>query len=201
MVGSAMRRGVLSFRYRVLRLRHDWWYRWAHDPLCDRLGGGVLRIGKLRLCRSCLAMYAGLGTGVAVAASAPPLGIAVRFPQVWIGPAGLVSAASLPGPYGRLSRTAKDGLRFSTGLLGGLLSSLALAQRWKPFALLAAAAAGGYRFLTLRRAAAKATACDGCPELTSEGICSGYAQQAVSLRAYERDASELATRERARSMG
>lgn len=195
-----MRRIIVGARYRALRLRHDWWYRWAHDPLCDRLGGGVLTIGKLRLCRSCVSMYCGIATGGAVAVANPAVGAAAFAPHVWLGGAGAASAASLPQIYGDLPRSAKDGVRFGTGALGGGLLAFAVARQWQRFGLLATIAATGYRVLTLARAEAKATACDGCPELHAPGICSGYAQQAVSLRAYENAASELAMRERARAL-
>lgn len=195
-----MRQLIAGLRYRALRLRHDWWYRWAHDPLCDRLGGGVLTIGKLRLCRSCLAMYSGVAVGGAVAVTNPAIGAASFAPQAWLAGAAGASVSSVPQVYGRLGRRSKDGLRFGTGVLGGGLLTFAIARRWQSFTVLAALAAAGYRILTLARAKAKATACDGCPELDIEGICSGYAQQAVSLRAYEHVASELAMQERARSM-
>lgn len=195
-----MRRLIVGARYRALRLRHDWWYRWAHDPLCDRLGGGVLTIGKLRLCRSCLAMYSGVATGAAVAVVNPALGAATAAPAVWLGGAAGASAVSLPQVYGTLGRPAKDGVRFGTGVLGGGLLLFVLAREWRRFAGLATVAAAGYRILTLARVKAKASACDGCPELHAPGICSGYAQQAVSLRAYEHAASELATKERARAL-
>lgn len=191
---------IAGLRYRALRLRHDWWYRWAHDPLCDRLGGGVLTIGKLRLCRSCVAMYSGVAAGGAVAVANPAMGAAALAPHIWLGGASGAGIASLPQVYRRLDRRAKDGLRFGTGVLGGGLLAFALARQWQRFTTLAALAAVGYRVLTLARAKAKASACDGCPELDAKGICSGYAQQAVSLRAYENAASELAMKERLRAM-
>ena len=191
-----MHKLVVDARYRWLRLRHDWWYRWAHDPLCDRLGGGVLKIGKLRLCRSCVAMYAGVGTGLAASASLPTLGAAAVGPYAWLGAAGAAAGASAPQPYKRLNRRMKDGLRFGTGVLAGLLPAFARSERWRWFAALVAVAGAGYRILTLARAKAKSAACDGCPELETEGICSGFAQQAVSLRAYEAAASDLAMRRR-----
>lgn len=195
-----MRRLFVAARYRALRLQHDWWYRWAHDPLCDRLGGGVLKIGKLRLCRSCVAMYAGVVMGGSVAIANPAIGATAVAPQLWLGGAASAGAASLPQIYGQLPRPAKDGLRFGTGVLGGGLLAFAAARQWQRFAVLATLAAGSYRVLTLARANAKASACDGCPELHAEGICSGYSQQAVSLRAYEHAASELAMSERARTL-
>ena len=194
-----LQNAVTAVRYRALRLRHDWWYRWAHDPLCDRLGGGVLKIGKLRLCRSCLAMYTGVVVGGAITLSQPAAGAWRLAPHAWAASAAAAGSASLPEVYRHLPRRGRDGLRFTTGILGGLLPVLGLARRWTPFLGLSAAAAGSYRVLTLKRAASKATACDGCPELQEEGICSGYAQQAVSLRAYERDASEIAMRQRLRA--
>lgn len=196
-----MGRFIVGARYRALRLRHDWWYRWAHDPLCDRLGGGVLKIGKLRLCRSCVVMYSGVAAGAAVAVTNPLLGATSAAPRVWLGGAATASVASLPQTYGNFGRPAKDGVRFFTGVLGGGLLTFVTARQWQRFAVIAAVAATGYRVLTQARAKAKASACDGCPELHEPGICSGYAQQAVSLRGYEHAASELATKERSRSMG
>lgn len=197
MLASRVRR----VRHGLLRLRHDWWFRWAHDPLCERLGGGVLTIGKLRLCRSCVAMYSGTACGLAVTVVAPGAGAVARFPAVWLGGAGAAAAASVPPVYAVLPRSAKDGVRFGTGVLAGLLPALGRAGRWRPFVGLVAVAATGYRVLTLARADAKASACDGCPELDAPGPCSGYEQQVVALRGYEEAASELAMRERARQFG
>ena len=181
-------------QFGTLRLRHDWWYRWAHDPLCERLGGGVLTIGRLRICRSCTAMYSGIAVGGAAALTAPMIGRAALAPAVWIGAASGLAVASTPDTYASLSRGTKDGIRSGTGVGGGLLLAFFRARRWGWATMLTAIAAGGYRVLTQARAQAKAHACDGCPELDGQVICSGFAQQAVALRAYEQQASELAMR-------
>lgn len=181
-------------RYRILRLRHDWWFRWAHDPLCERLGGGVLAIGRLRICRSCVAMYSGVAVGGATAVAAPGLALSRAAPALWLMAAGSLAGASRPSIYGGLSRPRKDGVRFGTGVTAGALVSFLIARRWAWSAFLTSGAGIAYRVLTLARAKAKATACDGCPELESTTVCSGFAQQAVALRAYERDASEIAMR-------
>lgn len=181
-------------RFRWLRLRHDWWFRWAHDPLCDRLGGGVLRIGRLRLCRSCAVMYAGVVGGAAIGLSVRRVGRWPAAPLVWLGSVAVAGGLSMPAAYRRLDRPAKDAVRGATGVEAGLLAALPLARRWGWSAVLAGVAAAGYRLLTRARAKAKAKACEGCPELELDRVCSGYSQQLVSLRAYERQASELRMR-------
>ena len=193
--------GLGSLRSRALKLRHDWWYRWAHDPLCDRLGSGVLSIGKLRLCRSCASMYAGGAIGIATAIAAPGVASGPAAPATWFGVAGSLGVASVPDTYGPLPRPAKDVIRSTTGFMLGLLRAFPLARRWYASAALGVATVASYRFLIAKRAQAKASDCDGCPELAALhagelDVCSGFAQQAVSLRAYERDASALATRAR-----
>jgi len=139
-------------------------------------------------------MYSGIATGGVAAAGVPALGAAALAPHTWLVSAGALAGASLPAPYAKLGRGQKDGVRFATGLAAGMLAAFPLARRWKWSVVLIAIAAAAYRVLTLQRAKSKATACNGCPELHADGICSGFAQQAVSLRAYERDASELAMR-------
>ena len=195
-----MRQLLLRWRYGALRPRHDWWYRWAHDPLCDRLGSDVLAIGKLRLCRSCIVMYAGMASGAIVATTQPVVGAARFAPHVWAGTAAVVAGASIPQVYGPLPRPAKDAVRFGAGILVGIVPAFARARRWHAFVGLAATAAVAYRVLSLARVKNKATACEGCPELHAEGICSGFSQQAVSMRAYERAASDIAMKERARAI-
>lgn len=81
----------------------------------------------------------------------------------------------------------------------GVLAAVPLATaRHGRFGLASATLAtmGGLYFAMIKlRRRAKAHQCDGCPELlqlNGSGICSGFSEQAVSLRAFEEDASRLA---------
>ena len=54
-----------AFRLRLkwMWLRHTHPFNWAHKPLCSRFQSGVLQIGKLHVCRSCLFAYCGIVLG------------------------------------------------------------------------------------------------------------------------------------------
>ena len=168
-----------------LRLRHGWRHRFAHKPLCDRFARDVLRIGPLHVCRSCTLLYAGIAVGFALWALLPasPWALAVGL--------GAVLLPSAPPVYTRLPRGVRDVLRFGAGLLlpmtvavgvGGALAAArgSLAVMW-----------GFWRLYFLLRGARRAAACNGCPELTAGGICSGFAQQADAFRQYEEAASSM----------
>lgn len=173
-------------------LRHTWRHRFAHDPLCERHIGGSVQLGSARVCRSCLAMYGGAAVGVASLAVAPHR----AWPRLWLVATGLTSGISQPDHYAGLSRRQKDAVRGTTGFLAASLLRFGLARRWGWFAGSTALVVIAYRRLTAARAARKATACDGCPELAEPGVCSGFATQAVELRRYEESASARATRRR-----
>jgi hypothetical protein len=48
---------------------------------------------------------------------------------------------------------------------------------------------GFWRIYFYLRGARRSTECDGCPELTAVGICSGFARQADDFRRYEEAAT------------
>jgi hypothetical protein len=48
-----------------------------------------------------------------------------------------------------------------------------------------------WRIYFRAREGRKALACDGCAEIGSGRVCSGFAEQAAHLRDYEREATEL----------
>jgi hypothetical protein len=58
-----------------------------------------------------------------------------------------------------------------------------------------AALVAGYVVYKRRRGAERTRACAECEELGREGVCSGYAQQAESIRAYSQCLEEFLNRE------
>ena len=174
-------------RLRMLWLRHAHSFLWAHHPLCERFRGDVLRIGHVRLCRSCLAVYLGIAAGGILFAttslvSTPTLPVTLAVPTIFL---------SHPRLYKRMPRIARDLLRGSMGLLiascGGLLLSGSLVTG----ALLSVAVFTFWRFYFRLRRTRRLAACDGCPELNAGGVCRGFAHQAECVRNYEREATEL----------
>ena len=160
-----------------LRLRHGWRHRFAPD---------VLRIGPLHVCRSCTLLYAGIAVGFALWALLPasPWALAIGLgavllpsaPPVYTRPAARCpgcaavrgGAAAADDRRGRRRRCVGRG----AGLTGGDVGLLAAST---------SCCAGR----------AGRPACNGCPELTAGGICSGFAQQADAFRQYEEAASSM----------
>ena len=56
---------------RVRWWQHAWTFDWAHKPLCERFGADVVRLGRLHLCRGCLALRAGVLLGAVTLELAP----------------------------------------------------------------------------------------------------------------------------------
>lgn len=168
----------LSIRWK--RLRYGWRVRWAHHPLCQRHAHETWRVGGLFLCKGCVCLAAGLGlASVAV----------LVLPGAWSAWALLLTAPpvfslSWPPFYQRLPRGFRDLLRVGAG--ASIVFAAAVVGHWPLLAwpLLPALAALWWGF---RRARASVIArrCIGCPELGAGKICSGYARQAASTRAFE----------------
>jgi hypothetical protein len=164
--------------------RHDWPYRWAHKPLCARFSDDVLRLGRLRVCRGCLALWTGvLGAGALalsglVTAGAAALALTLLLPTVGI--------LSHPALHTRWPRPVRDLLRAAAGACAPLaVQALAGGRPMEGLVGLTALAA----ICTLHRAhraPLRARMCDGCQELAQPGICSGYRLQARATAAHER---------------
>jgi hypothetical protein len=176
---------------RWLWWKHTWTFQAAHKPLCARFHRDVLRLGPLHVCRSCTALYGSFALALILA----PL-----YAAHWgAGAATAVSAlllavvvASAPPVYRHASRLQRDFLRASLGTTGGISIALLFTPAW-PWGAVNLAGLGlawlAYRRLRDRRAEVH-DACTGCDECGKKGVCSGFAQQATHLRAYEEAATD-----------
>ena len=167
---------------RALWYRHAWWFQWAHKPLCSAYSEDVVRVGRLRLCRSCVAAYLGATAALAGVLWLQPT--VTTLVLAWLIVTTTVAVGSYPPLYQRHGRGTRDVLR---GLLGASIP-LALAPLWSSSVGTGIIMIGG--LLGLRkiygriRATLGRTACASCEEM-GRGICTGYSAQAISIRAYE----------------
>lgn len=185
---SAIRQWPSRLHLGALWLAHSWRFRWAHKPLCDRFRREIVRVGPVRVCRSCLMLYAGLAIGIlAVALLRAPL----RDVGVWLFLAcgAVVLPLSAPQVYRYWPRLMRDGLRFLTGVTAALCAYLLLSGQ--PVVGLAGATAllACWKIYKRIRGRRRERTCNGCPQLTGDNICTGYALQAASARRYEEQAT------------
>ena len=99
--------------------------------------------------------------------------------------AALTTLLSWPPLYRHLPRVLKDGIRAGAGLWGAVCLALAFAGAWITAGVGAAVLLGVFLAFSQVRNRQRKTMCEGCPELSEEGVCSGYARQAASMRVYE----------------
>lgn len=176
---------------RWLWWKHTWTFQAAHKPLCGRFHGDVIRLGSLRVCRSCAALYGSF----LLALLASPLyidALGMLAGATASGALMIVVAASHPAIYRRAPRVLRDGLRSTLGLLTGLCVVMLFSAAW-PWGALQVAILGICRQLFQRQRdkhTRENDVCAGCAECGRGGICSGFAEQAVHLRAYEEEATE-----------
>ena len=162
--------------------RHAYSFAFAHRPLCDRHRDGVLRVGHVHLCRSCVLLYAA-AAATALTASFADLPYAAFVPGFYALMVGVL-VLSYPTLYERFPRSAKDMLRVAAGVLLVLLVVFpAYGPVWLGVLNIAAFAVG-YRVSLNEFRRWKQHACDGCPELGLGRICGGYCQQADAVRNY-----------------
>lgn len=179
----------LALRMKWLWLRHAHTFNWAHKPLCERFQKDVLRVGGLYLCRSCTCAYAGLACGALIALIAPLSG-ALRL-GLFLSILVAVLGFSAPPLYKRLPRWIRDILRFLSGALIPVALHVCISvQFWVGAFGLAALLAFWCLYFKLRRTR-KLRECDGCLELGSGEICSGFAYQAGHVRRFESEAADL----------
>ena len=178
---------ALQVRLWFLWIRHSYRFRWAHRPLCSRFSDGVLRIGQVHLCRSCVCAYGGIVVAAlacllvyAVRASAVPLLCCLMLPTLGL---------SMPLLYKRCPRQVRDGLRFSMGLCISLCFCILLMGKLMVSALCAGILLLFWRVYFVMRRNRRAQACNACLELG--GICTGCHLQANAVRAYEAEATQL----------
>ena len=183
------RRAVLG----TLWLRHAWWFHFAHKPLCRRFRGDVLHVGRLYVCRSCTMAYAGLllgGLACGLVAATRPGWFDLGMPIALAVLGSVTVAMSMPGWYGRWPRPLRDVLRFSLGVTLATCAALVVAGQWLVGLLGAAVLLVCWAIYKTLRQARRQHNCDGCGELTTKAICSGYRRQARAVRRYETIATE-----------
>ena len=179
-----------SVYMRWLWWRHTWTFQGAHKPLCDRFHRDVLHMGRLHVCRSCAALYGSLG----VALVGAPLYRDYLGTAVGVSVTGLLLSVLLlssPAHYRHRGRLGRDLLRGLTGALGGvsLVALTTVACPWGIVNLVGLVVAWRVFRQTRNQYATQSDACTGCSECGKEGICSGFQQQAMHLRAYEEAAT------------
>lgn len=171
--------------------RCDWVYRWAHHPLCGRFREDVWRIGAVHVCRSCTLLYvsafASAGAAWCMAGGAWAWGV------LW-GLMLVVLPLSHPSLYHRQSRLARDALRCGAGVIAGLL--VVMLARGEGVAGAATITLLTVVYVGYQRSRRRvlACACEGCLELDSGRICSGFRLQSERILACEPLATELVMR-------
>ena len=172
-----------------LWLKHSYFFRWAHKPLCGRYEHDLARVGKMHVCRSCLCVYltfilgsiAGVFSVRVSDSLTEPLAVAACFAIVLLG--------SFPRWYKRWPRWTRDLLRGGMGLCLAMTLLCLLAGNLAWGLVLTLSLIGFWRHYLRKRARRRHHGCDGCPEL-GRGICSGYRLQAEGVRRYESAATE-----------
>ena len=172
-----------------LWLRHSYQFRWAHRPLCARFSAGIIRLGSLHLCRSCLCTYAGLLLTALlclfitpIRQSAAPILLTIIVPTVVL---------STPRLYHHLPRPLCDLLRFSAGACIALsIAALFTGHLIIPLTCITVLLIFWRIYFTIRRTR-RAQACRTCPDLTPNQICPGCQLQAQATRTYETQATTI----------
>ncbi len=182
---------------RFSRLRLKWlWFRhmgpvlFAHKPLCKYFTRDVIRIGSLRVCRSCACLYAGVIVAAVTLGALHAAGWHVLISPLLLG-LPLVLGLSMPPIYRRMPRFMRDLLRFATGGLVAGGAFLLFTGNWQFGLPCLLALFVAWRYYRKVRRSLMSDPCLGCPELEHLTVCSGYAPQAERFRSYEEEASEL----------
>ena len=184
---------VVRFRLKWMWLRHTHTFNWAHKPLCDRFKSGVLHIGKLHICRSCLCAYSGIFFGTITAFVRPSLMANMKL--LWfILTLTPVIVLSYPRLYKKFPRSIQDSLRLATGVLMSFTPFLLIYQNFLCGVTGVVVMFVFWRIYFHQRRMRKLHACDGCPELGLPKICSGFQEQAEAIRLYEIEATEFMCR-------
>ena len=161
----------LARRIDRLAWRAHAFHRFAHHPLCDAYRNEVVRVGRrLRVCKGCTFLVAGLVAGVAG-------GAVMRPPLLW--GVGAILLALAMGVLSLRRRVPKIVGR----LLPGAGLGLALWAGWSCMlaALLVVATSG----VLYRRRGVERSLCKACPERL-RSPCSGFAPAVRRERAFRR---------------
>ena len=174
-----------------------WWlwlvcslqFRWAHRPLCARFRSGVIKIGSIHLCRSCVCVYCGILTCTILLILLQP---SITGTVIILAVLGIPTLI-LSGPwcYKKLPRAIRDILRWAMGALIALCGYLLISRELIIAVPVAVALIIFWRVYFKIRRKRKLHACDGCEELADKGICSGCHLQADGVRRYEEIATQL----------
>jgi hypothetical protein len=161
----------LARRIDRLAWRAHAFHRFAHHPLCDAYRNEVLRVGRrLRVCKGCAFLAAGMVVGVALGAYArPPLGWGAGALLLALVLGALSLRLRMPKIMGRLLPGAGLGMALWTGW------PCALAV------LLTVAIAG----VLYRRRGVERSRCNTCSE-REFSPCSGFAPIVRRERAFRR---------------
>jgi hypothetical protein len=155
---------------RLARRAHTF-HRFAHHPLCEPYRGEVLRIGRrMRLCKGCTLLAAGLLTGA--------LAGALARPSLRVAAIAWLAAVVLGGLSLRL-RLAKVVGRFVPG------AALALACWAGLVPLLVSLSIFAVAIAVYRRRGVERSPCRSCPERRLSP-CSGFAPHVRRERAFRR---------------
>ena len=178
-------RGLLArIQFRLLWLRYCYSFVWAHKPLCSRFRSGVYRIGPLYLCKGCTNLYLGL---VCVPIFVMLTGYELRSGEqyLYFFILCLVVILSREGWYKKLPALLRGVVRFCTGVLLSVSVLMLFSSLWWAGAIGLLVLMITYRLYMTRRKIRKAETCEGCAELASGRVCSGFEFQAEKLRELE----------------
>jgi hypothetical protein len=163
----------LARRIDKLARRAHAFHRYAHHPLCEPYRGEVIRLGRrLRICKGCTYLAAGLGCGILAGVACQPSlawGCTALVLAVATGAASL--QVRLPKLFGRAGPGAGVGLALCSGWYCGL----------------AAATVIGLFGLLYRRRGSDRKRCETCPERQQQP-CSGFVRIVRRERAFQRKA-------------
>ena len=181
---------IFNIHLKWMWLRHTHTFNWAHKPLCERYRSGVLRIGRLYVCRSCLFAYSGILIGIIAALVYPTHLADLKLTRLLFVLVPVV-VSSYPRLYKKLPRLSQDILRFVMGGIIGIIPFLLIHRNFISGITCVFVMGVFWRIYFHQRKIRKLHACDGCPELELPEICSGFQHQSEAVRLYEIEATEL----------
>jgi len=170
---------------RILWLQKCGWFHFAHKPLCTHYETSVLRLGKLAVCRSCTLLYV-FGALAFFAVSFLGLWGAAIMPAATTILIGFVSTLSYPPLYKKHPRWVCDLLRSLLGVTIALAIGRLLVSPLAPLSIFnISLLASVWLYFRKKRQQTKHDKCTSCPEFQEGTICSGYSEQAESVRQYQ----------------
>ena len=144
-------------RSRVRWLWHTWPFQFAHGPLCARFREDVLRLGRVHLCRSCVALYSGAAIALAALLAFPPGGDGLLALGGVLGV--VVAVLSWPPRYKRMPRRVRDLVRAGAGVWVAAVVALWFSGLWLAAAIGTAAIVGMFVLFSRVRMRQRVHAC------------------------------------------